>query len=162
MSSILTDNAGVVVASALQGRAFWLGVGSGVAAWGDAPPAPSVTTTALENELGRLRARNTAMVMPDATGAISLPDLSRWSISATPTKYLYVNFVLEFNEIPTETLREAAIFIDTTAKADVPAGRNFVAAADIADAGEIFTIERFAPLARNGAIRHEFPYVINI
>ena len=75
----------------------------------------------------------------------------RWCIfSDAPTKFLYVSFVLGFQDDPDKTLREIAVYLDTEFAEDAPPGREYNSLSDVSKPGHMLLIGRTAPIERMG------------
>lgn len=116
----------------------------------------------LESEIGRRIAASCDFVVPDANGNVTTPDGSRWTISATPTRYLYVAVLFDFLEASTETIREVGIFVDTVPAAGVPQGQLYLTPDQVADPGYLLLLDRFAGIPRSPSSRQGFSYVLVI
>ena len=105
MAAILTLAGRVAIAEAIRASAaVHMAWGNGDVSWGNTPPAPSTTATALLAEIGRRQATEVSFCAADAAGAIVVPN-GVFAISATPTQNLYFKFFFEF-EIGRASCRE--------------------------------------------------------
>lgn len=118
--------------------------------------------TALVTEVGRRRANTVAFVLPAESGAIETPDGKSWTLSQTPTRYIYVTANFGFSDAPDATIREVAIFINTVSAEDVPPGQLYLTPEEIADPGRLLLIDRLPPIIRSPAETRSFSYVIAI
>ncbi len=151
MALVQTDIGRVVVATAVRAQAMYLGVGSGLAAWDAAPTAPAAADVGLVTPIAIVRPSQYAYVTQDnAAGTIAMPDGSKWAMSATPTRFLFLSAMLGFTDGPTETLREAGLFLGSTFAADVTAGQTYIPWAKVTNAGSMLAVQRFAPIQRAG------------
>jgi hypothetical protein len=132
--------------------------GAGLPAWDTTPEAEPTNVTSLVNELGRRQATQVAFVNPDTNGSIETPQ-GNFSLSATPTRYLYVRVVFGFNEEPASRIRELGVFIGTTVKAGLPAGQKYFTPDQVNSKGRMYLLDRSQNFARNGSIRPAFEYV---
>ncbi|MBQ7263753.1 MAG: hypothetical protein IJR14_08555, partial [Synergistaceae bacterium] len=71
--SILTNAGRATLAEMVMARPLHLALGRGVAGWGDSPPPPEFTDTALVSEMGRKAATRRFFVEEDGAGEIELP-----------------------------------------------------------------------------------------
>lgn len=157
--AVLTTSGRIAIATAIKARTAHMAWGSGDAAWGNTPPAPPITATALLVEIARRKADQIDYCAPAPAGAISVPE-GRFNISATPTNNLYFRFHFEFADAPTSIIREAAIFLDTVAAAGVPAGQVYLLPAEVAQPGTMLVLERLTPIIRAGTKRELFEFVV--
>jgi hypothetical protein len=152
MALTIVDAGRATLAKAIKDKNVMLAVGSGQAAWTQLSNTPSLsgTETALVAPVAGVRPAVKDFVVPNAAGTIEAPDGSKWSISATPTKYLYLSFVLGFQDGPSEVLKELGLYLDPTYAAAVGAGQTYIPWASVTNAGNLLALERIAPLERAG------------
>jgi hypothetical protein len=122
----------------------------------------SSNDTKLVDEIGRRQAATVAYVKPDAAGSIATPGGGLWSLSETPTRYLYVNVLYDFAEAAGETVREVGVFVDTVRVASVPAGQSYLLPADIADPGYLMLLDHIPAFEKSPAERKGYSYVMTI
>lgn len=157
--AVLQDDGRAALAEAVKARPIHLAWGSGLAAWDtEAVPAPN-DASALVSEIGRRVATEVRFVVPDEDGEVSVVG-GRYAFSATPTKWLLVRFVFDFNDAPASLLREVGIFLGTVVKPELPVGQRYFAPADIVDPGKLYALERFDKTTRSPSIRQTFEYVL--
>lgn len=159
MAAVLTTSGRIAIAKAIKERTAHLAWGTGDAAWGNAPPAPPISSTALLAEIGRRKATQIDYCAPAIDGPVVVPD-GRFEISPTPTNNLYFKFHFEFEEAVGSTIRETAIFIDTVLAGGVPAGQFYLLPADVAQPGTLLVIERRTPIIREITTRQLFEFVV--
>lgn len=158
--AILTNSGRAAAAAAVKAQPIHMAWGTGLPAWDDAFVPEDVTATALVDEIGRRRVTQVQFCLPDAQGELVVPT-GRFSVSATPTKYLYMRFSFDFTDAPANTIREVAVFLNTTAKASVPAGKDYLVPADIESPGILLALEHLTTkLVRSSAVRQQFEFVI--
>lgn len=157
--AILTDSGRAAVAVAIKGQTIHLAWGTGNASWDTTPVPEPAGATALVAEIGRRKVTQTLYCLPSADGEIEVPN-GRFTVSDVPTKYLYLRFTFDFNDAPAATIRETAIFLGTVAKAGVPANQNYLAPADVEDAGKMLSLEYTAKIERSPSVRQQFEFVI--
>lgn len=157
--AILTDSGRAAIALAVKNQAIHLACGGGDSAWDTTPVPEPVNATALLDEIGRRAVTEASFCLPDAAGDIIVPP-GRFATSLTPTKYLYLRFSFAFEDAPSAIIRELAVFIGTTLKPGVPSGTEYVTAPQIADFGQMLTLERIGALTRSPTIRQRFEFVI--
>ncbi|WP_245309308.1 hypothetical protein [Bradyrhizobium retamae] len=122
----------------------------------------SASDTGLVSEVGRRQAASVEFVNPDPNGTISTPGGNRWTVSVTPTRYLYVQVLFDYLEAQTETIREVGIFVDGTRKAGVPEGQLYLTPEEVDQPGYLLLLDRFAGIARSPSSRQGFSYVLVI
>lgn len=151
MARLTIPDAGrIALAKSIKARTVMMAVGSGSVDWGLTPPDPDTTATALTAPLAIVRHRIKEFVRPDPAGAVMSSDGSTWTITATPTQYLYLSFTLGFTDGPDETLRECAIYLDPVIQVSVPNGQNYIPAASVTAFGDLLALKRFSPDVRAG------------
>lgn len=145
----LLDQGRAAIAQALAQNTPCLAVGRGDSAW-TTPPDVALNATGLQTPIAMVRARFVQFVQPDAAGAITMADGTRWTVSIAATPYLHIGWKLEFSDGPEETLRELAVHLNPQFGAGVPPGRFYVAWSDVVAPGAILAAEHLAPLERAG------------
>jgi len=125
---------------------------------------PSLTGAehGLAAEIGRRRANTVVSVTPDENGEIETPGGKRWRLSNAPTRYLYIAANFGFSDAPDATIREIAVFTDTTAIDDVPPGQLYLTPDQIGSAGRLLLLDRLKPIFRSPAELRSFAYVVTI
>ncbi|MGX9427981.1 hypothetical protein [Bradyrhizobium sp. LeoA1S1] len=116
----------------------------------------------LVDEVGRRIASSVEFVLPDPNGNINTPGGDRWTVSPTPTRYLYVQVLFDYLEAQADTIREVGIFIDTVRKEGVPEGQLYLTPEEVAEPGYLLLLDRFAGIARSPSSRQGFSYVLVI
>lgn len=159
MAAVLTTSGRIAIATAIKARTAHMAWGTGDAAWGTTPPDPPANATALVAEVARRQAQEVRFCQPDTSGIIYVPE-GRFTVTDTPTRYLYFRFNFEFNEAVGSTIREQAIFIDTVAAAGVPSGQFYLTPAQVANPGTLLVIQRPAPIVRAVTTRQQFENVV--
>lgn len=160
MAPVLTTSGRIAIATAIKGRsAHHLAWGTGDQAWGNSPPSPPGSATALVAEIGRRKATQVEFCAPDSNGAISVPE-GRFSVTSTPTANLYFKFHFEFEDAIGSTIREQGIFLDTVAASGVPSGQFYLVPSQVAQQGTMLLIERRAPILRENTIRELIEFVV--
>ncbi|WP_288075262.1 hypothetical protein [Pseudomonas sp.] len=157
--AILTDSGRAAVATAIKAQAIHLAWGSGSVDWDVTPATEDVGTSSLLAEVGRRKATQVLYCTPDPLGEIVVTE-GRFSISETPTKYLYVRFAFDFTDAQDATIRELAVFVGTVAKATTPVGQDYLLPEDVEDPGQMLVLEYIQKLQRSPQIRQQFEFVI--
>jgi hypothetical protein len=159
MQTILANSGRSVIAQAIRARTAHMAWGTGDNSWGNTPPAPPNSASALLAEVARRRATLVDYCVADANGSIVVPE-GRFSISATPTPNLYFKFHFEFSEGVGATIREQAIFVDTVAANGVPSGQYYLLPAEVANPGTMLVHQRSTPIIRQATTRQLFEFVV--
>lgn len=159
--AILTNSGRAAAAMSVKAQPIHMAWGGGDPAWDDLPvPAPEqAVATALLNEFGRRRATQVLYCTPDPQGELVVPT-GRFTASSTPTKYLYLRFAFDFTEAQASVIREIAVFIGSIAKADVPAGQDYLVPSELQDPGMMLALEHIPKLIRSASVRQQFEFVI--
>lgn len=106
-----------------------------------------------------MAATNVGFAQPDPDGDIMAPS-GRYTLSATPTRYLYLRFPFAFADAASETLRECGVFLDTELVPGLPESQRYFEPADVADQGTLVVLERFPAFERNENVRQTFETVL--
>lgn len=150
----------VLAAELFMGETFFLAVGEGDANWDTNPVAPLPSETALLAPVGVTRLRDQQFVTPDETGPISMADGSKWAVSGTPTRYVYLEFKLDLADAQPSTLRENGVYHGTELDAAVPAGQFYIPMADVTALGSLIHIDRYNSIIRDGTLEQSFSFII--
>jgi hypothetical protein len=172
--AVLTKGGRAAFVKAMKERPLFLAWGTGDPAWdADGAELPSlVDATALTAEVGRRTAGLTAYAIPDENGSIYIPkgttpagevQAARYSISETPTPYLYVQVSYDFGDASGAQIRELALFMDSVPVDGLPPGQQYFTPSEIADPGLMMVVQIFTPpINRSPAIRQVIEYVMPI
>lgn len=173
----LTNSGRAAIAQAILSLPLHYAWGSGEPGWDDDPDkqhldVPLVDAVALNNELGRRAVTAAAYVLPDSEGEIVIPEgrdsqggvvEARFSISPTPTRFIYLRANFDYDNASNQIIREVAVFSNTTIKEGLPPGQRYFTPADVEDPGHLLCIQRLDPvILRSPAIRHSFEFVLEI
>lgn len=156
--AILTASGRICVVEALAERPIHLAWGTGDGSW-TLPPSENSAATALLNEVGRRQATIVGYAVPDVAGLIQL-DSGNFSVSATPTKYLYVKTDFDFLDASGLVIREIAIFTGSVMVGGLPGGQRYFAPAEVADPGRMLHLQNLVPVFRSPSIRENFEIVV--
>ena len=154
---VLQQNGRKLLAKALMAMPAHVAWGRGDGLWNDPPATPS-DRTALLDEIGRRLATEVAYVVPATAldSEIELPGAQHYKRSAEPSAYLYVRAAFGFEEAQGESVRECAVFFGTVAAAGVPAGQRYLTPDQLANTGDIWSLEYRARMVRSGTVKgHE-------
>lgn len=157
--AILTDSGRAAVAAAIKAQAVHLAWGSGSTDWDVTPPTENISTTALLAEVGRRKVTQALFCTPSPTGEIVVSE-GRFTISDTPTKYLYLRFAFDFTDAQDAVIRELGIFVGTVVDPVVPAGQDYIVPAEVDDQGQLLALEYIDKLQRSPQIRQQFEFVV--
>jgi hypothetical protein len=134
-------------------------------AWGLADGAWTVPAditgneTALRNEVGRRTATSVSYVTPDPAGAIQYVD-GFYSVSATPTRHLYIRTDFDYADAVGAAIREAALFSGSVMVAGLPAGQKYFVPVEVASPGTLLSLQNFAPVYRLPDTRERFETIL--
>ena len=164
MSKItLVNNGRTSFAMGFMNETLHLAWGSGNPDWDDVgvfpdgAPTPTVEETALTAELGRRTVTQASYVEPDSNGDIEFPE-SRYTISATPTRRIYLRIAFLQTEEPAATIREVGLFMGT----ETTEAGNYLEPGDVDDPGLLVVAYRFAGIPRSSARREVFEFVLTV
>lgn len=157
--AILTDSGRTAVALSIKNQPIHLAWGSGSSGWDTTPVPESITDTALVAEIGRKIITVSNYVTPDVAGAIVVPT-GRFSVSATPTRYLYCRFDYDYGDSSSATIRELGVFVGCTTNPALPGGQTYFAPSDIVSPGTMLVSERIPVFSRSPTSRPTFEFVI--
>lgn len=124
----------------------------------DTPPEET-TATGLLNEVGRRTVDEVLFCVPDENGDLITPT-GRFTASNEPTNNLHLRFTFDFEDSPTETIRELGIMVGTEMIDGLPAGQRYFSPAEIANPGILLVLEHSVPLVRTVATRETFSFVV--
>lgn len=156
----LTTSGRAGLAASVAARNIFLGLGSGSATWDDSGAPPEViTTSALMAPIGFRKAAQVSFVVPATEGGVVLPS-GRYDLSATQTNYLYLRFILDFEDASTATIRETGILLDTVVNPALPAGQMFFGASEVTNPGTLYLLEYVPAIIRTPATRESFEFVL--
>lgn len=172
MLSTITNTGRAAMAKAIAARPLYL-------AWGSGDPArdamkkeelPSlVDAEALTNELGRRKPSVIRFCTPDDAGGIVIPVASteegvlqtaRYSLSDTPTPYLYIRADYDFENAANAVIREIGLFMDCQPKKGCPAGQFYFTPDEFEDRGMMFCGQILdKPMNRSVSVRQSVEFV---
>ena len=138
--SIITNAGRAAIAAAILAQPIHLALGDGAPGWADATPPLDYDTAKLTKEVGRKALHRGLYVYPDNNGEIILPDNKRYKATITPTRHLYLQFLFDYNEGASATIREVGILIGTKAKSGVPPTQTFLLPTDIDSPGTLLLL----------------------
>lgn len=157
--STMTNPARAGQAKLNKDQAIHVAWGQGSPLWDVTPVPEDINAAALLSEYGRRKASQVAYCVPNVAGDIEVPG-GRFSLSSTPTKYLYVRCSFSATDQPTGFIREVAVFVGTIPLGSVPVSQQYLSPSEIADPGTIVCIEHIDAIPRSNAIRQQFEFVI--
>lgn len=120
----------------------------------------------VQSEVGRRRA-TVAYVSPDPAGTISVWDFATqltrtYSVSATPTRWLWVRATFESTEGVGQPIREVAIFVGGTVDAALPPGQQWFTPDQVTNPGDCYQLARMERVTLDGSRRAEHQTVLPI
>lgn len=164
--AILTQSGRVALAIAVMAQPIHLAWGAGNPAWDTVPEVEPPSASALVAEIGRHAISEAQYVIPDPQGTIVVPvaedEVQRFSVSVTPTNYIFMRFNYGYGDAPDATIREVGIFVGTQLKAGLPPGQVYFEGDDITAPGTLLMLERFSKFTRSVASRQAFEFVVMI
>lgn len=157
--AIITESGRIAVAASVKSQQIHMAWGTGDPLWDSSPEPEDVGATALLNEIGRRRVTQTLFCTPSPTGELIVPS-GRFSVSEVPTKYIYLRFSFDFDDAPSETIRELGVFVGTQLKPGVPEDKEYVEPSEIESPGQLLVIEHILAMPRSDEVRQQFEFVI--
>lgn len=149
----------VALAAMVAAQPIHIAWGKGDPLWDASPQAEPVNASVLRDEIGRRTATQVGFVVPDDAGTVETPQ-GNFSLSAVPTRWLYVRVVFAFDDAADARIRELGIFIGTEAQVGLPPGQRYFTPAQLAKQGTLYLLDRSQNFQRNGSIRPAFEYVL--
>lgn len=157
--SILAAAGRIAIAETIFAQPLHLAWGTGDNAWTATVPPVAGTETALRAEVGRRRATLVQYVVPDAVGAIGLPE-GNFSVSETPTRSLYIKTDFDFSEASGAAIREIGLFVRAVTQSGLPAGQEYFTPDQITSPGRLLHLKNFQPIYRFPNNRERFEIVM--
>jgi hypothetical protein len=120
----------------------------------DAPDAPLVSATAIEEPLGYKQIESKYMVVPDENGTIVYRD-SRWSAIPVDQAYdkkcrwVYIECYLRYDELPLGEYRQMGVLTGLTRKVDVPSGKPALLPEEVDNPGILEVLDNSKVTTRN-------------
>lgn len=172
MLSTITNTGRAAMAKAIAARPLFLAWGSGDPAWDamNKENLPSlVDAETLTSELGRRKPSVVRFCTPDDAGSIVIPVASteegvlqtaRYSLSDTPTPYLYVRADYDFENAANAVIREIGLFMDCKPKESCPAGQLYFTPDEFEENGMLFCAQILdRPMNRSVSVRQSVEFV---
>lgn len=160
MAAVLTLAGRVAIAEAIKASAaIHMALGTGDASWGTSPPTPATSATALVAEIGRREVTEVRYCIPDAAGAIVVPN-GQFTLTNTPSSNLYFKFFFEFGDAVGQTIREQAIFLNTVRNAGVSSSLAYLTPSQISNPGRMIVLQNSSPILREVTTRQLFEFVV--
>lgn len=149
----------IATAELIAAQSIHIAWGTGNPAW-DANPEPEpIDAAALVAEVGRRTATQVGFVLPDPAGSIETPQ-GNFTLSAVPTRWLYIRAAFAYTDAADKRIREIAIFLGTETIAGLPPGQRYFTPAEIARPGRLYLLDRSQNFQRDGAVRPAFEYIL--
>ena len=139
--AVLTYSARTLLANYIKSRNLYLAIGTGSEDWGEIPPSPDYEATELTHEIGRKKIARVFSVNEDENGEIDMPNGRRYSYSETPTRQFYLEFLFDYGEGLSSSIREIGIFIDTEIKEGLPETQTYFTPEEIENPGTLILLE---------------------
>lgn len=133
-----------------------------IASWlvQDIPPLIDMDIDQLFMEHGRRLYSAQAYAFEDAVNGTIDANNTKWSLTAAPTRHLYLQFKFDSNDSPAAIVYQLAVFMNSVMLPNLPIGQKYFVPGEVADPGSIFMAENVQPIARNNATREMFEYII--
>lgn len=160
MQSVLQDDGRTALAVAIKTQPLHVAWGTGNPAWDSAPEPEPTNATALVSEVGRRTATSVDYVLPDAAGTIVLPTGDKYSVSPTPTPWVYVRTVFEFGDAVGATIREIGLFVGTQTDGALPPGQRYFTPAQVVSPGRLYLLNRQERIVRSGGTYQAIEFVL--
>lgn len=173
----LTTSGRAAIAKAISTQALHLAWGYGELEW-DADPEQKhleeilINKSALNHEVGRRSVTFVGFVSPDEAGDLTVPigrqsdgtvEVARYRSCEEPTPYLYMRVNFDYDDANDQIIREAAVFMSTKVREDLPPGQRYFTPAELAEPGQLLAIQRLDPVInRSPAVRQTFEFVLPI
>ncbi|EFF4796117.1 hypothetical protein IFY47_003345 [Salmonella enterica] len=161
--AILVENGRAAVATAIKGQPIYLAWGTGDQAWDAQSVRPSENpgAIALIAETGR-RIVTQAMYCSEKVGGEIVVSNGAFTVSASPTKYLYLRFAFDFKDGAQDTIRELGVFVGGTTVDQVASisKNGYFLPSEVTDQGQLLVSEYIDKLVRSEQIKQQFEFVI--
>jgi len=157
---ILVEDGHIKLAKEMFDEDFRLGWGSLQPGngWVDNPPPEDLNSDVLLLEVGRIKTQVKEYVLPDSQGIISVDGI-KWTISVTPTKFVYLKFVFEQTHNSSDSIYQLGIFTETVPEVGFET-EAYLQPTNILNSGKLILLENQPVTFRNSATREIFEYVI--
>lgn len=158
--AVLQDRGRIALARAIAAQPLYLAWGRGLPAWDIAIEPEPTDAQALVDEIGRRLITAVQYVVPHPEGEIELPDGSRYTASAAPSKWLHARWTFDYADAAGETVRELGVFVGGAMQEGLPAGQRYFIAAQVVTPGDLYTLERFESFTRSASTRQVQEFVL--
>lgn len=157
---VLTEVGHIALAEAMFDEEYFLAWGTVPVEqdWGNTPVVEELLDTTLIQEVGRIKALAKQYVVIDNDGVIEV-DGVKWSVSATPTKYVYLKFSFDQTMNSADSIYQLGLFVGTVAIIGKEA-ELYLQPSDIQETGKMLLLENQPVLYRNTATKETYEYVI--
>jgi hypothetical protein len=157
--AILTQSGRAAMAQAVKNQRMHVAWGTGDAEWDNTPVPEDTTQEALINEVGRRIVDEVFFCVPDDQGELEASN-GRFSISATPTRNMFVRVRYNFSDASGYTIRELGLFINGETDGELPPGQEYFLPNQVIDPGILLLLEHEPPMIRTPAVRENFCFVV--
>ena len=157
---VLTEVGHIKLSEAMFSNEFRLAWGMAPSGqdWTNTPPPEDLGDTQLLQEVGRIKSQVAEYVVPDGAGVIEVDGIN-WTISANPTKYIYLKFQFDQTHNSSDFIHQLGLFTDTVVQAGDEA-LEYVQPTSITDIGQMILLENQPVLIRNSATKEAYEFVI--
>lgn len=156
--AILTNSGRSELVKAIHQQPIFMAWGRADGLWSE-PPAEALAATELQDVIGFRKATQVSFCEPDNDGAIEVSS-GKFSLTATPTRHLYLQFRYDFADALGETIREIGVFLGTQVADELPAGQVYFPTVQVNDSGKLLLLENYRPLVRDEGVRESFDFVV--
>ena len=158
--AVLQDRGRIALASAIAAQPLYFAWGRGLPEWDAATPPEPTNAAELVDEIGRRLVTAVQFVVPHAEGEIELPDGTRYTASAQPSKWLNLRWTFDYTDVAGEDVRELGVFIGGQMAPGLPPGQRYFLNSQVIDPGELYTLERFPVFNRSASTRQVEEFVL--
>lgn len=149
----------VALSEIIFNKPLHLAWGSGDGLWTVNPPTETGLETGLRAEIARRALSQLSYVTPDPIGAILVSNGS-FTVSATPTRHLYMRADFGYDEAIGASIREVGLFMGSVMVAGLPAGQKYFLPAQVADPGRMIMLKNYPVIYRFPDNRERFEFVM--
>lgn len=168
MALVMTEAGHIAIAAAMKNMSFYLGVGG---LPDDYPNKWAVTdkeippfdpnSTELILPFGYKKAQRVVYVVEDnINGSIVFED-KRYSESQEPTSHLYIEFLLDTDEVVDKVIYQLGLFINLQPNPSLPPGQLFFTPDQVVDTGILYIGENVKPIYKQSGVKEIYSLVLN-
>lgn len=161
-STIYTPNVDFVIANGKQ--IDWSANGAEPAVGSDYQVTYRYYDDVINNllqEVGRRESAIKAYAIEDPNGDI-VANGTTWSISATPTRNIYLQFKFDADDAVGKIIHQVGICVGTVRNDVVPVGKKYLLPTEVKDKGLLYMLENLEPFSRPVGKREIFEYILTM